>query len=154
VISFSLVCSRGHEFEGWFSNSTAFEKQAKRGDLSCPICGSAEVTKGLMTPAIATGRKGEPRPDSLPMPLPGPMPVAAHIPPDPESIAALKKLRQKLTENAEYVGKRFPEEARKIHYNEVEKRGIYGEATPDQARSLAEEGIEFHPLPVLPEDHN
>jgi hypothetical protein len=152
MISFSLVCSKGHEFEGWFSNSAAFETQANRGDLSCPVCGTAEVTKGLMAPAIATGRKRELM--SLPAPPPMPSQMAAHLTPDPESIAALKKLRQKLTENAEYVGKRFPEEARKIHYNEVEKRGIYGEATPDQARALAEEGVEFHPLPVLPEDHN
>jgi hypothetical protein len=76
------------------------------------------------------------------------------VPDHQEAITALRKIRKHLTENADYVGPKFAEEARRIHYNETEKRGIYGEASSDEAKSLAEEGIEFHPLPVLPEDHN
>lgn len=142
MISFSLTCSEGHAFEGWFANSAAFDSQQAEGTLFCPLCGTADVSKALMAPAIATGRKKES------------VRVAANIPDDAEAIAALRKIRQDLTENAEYVGKRFAEEARKIHYQEAEKRGIYGEASSDEVRSLIDEGIEFHPLPVLPEDHN
>jgi hypothetical protein len=142
VISFSLTCSEGHAFEGWFANSAAFESQQAEGALFCPLCGTADVSKALMAPAVATGRKKES------------VRVAANIPDDAEAIAALRKIRQDLTENAEYVGKRFAEEARKIHYQEAEKRGIYGEASSDEVRSLIDEEIEFHPLPVLPEDHN
>jgi hypothetical protein len=142
VISFSLSCSKGHAFEGWFSSAAAFESQQAEGSLFCPFCGTADVSKALMAPAITTGRKKES------------VRVAANIPDDAEALAALRKIRHDLTENAEYVGKRFAEEARKIHYQEAEKRGIYGEASPDEVRSLLDEEIEFHPLPVLPEDHN
>jgi hypothetical protein len=82
------------------------------------------------------------------------MRLAANVPEHQEAIAALRKIRKHLTENADYVGPKFAEEARRIHYNETDKRGIYGEASPDEAKALTEEGIEFHPLPVLPEDHN
>ena len=142
MISFSLHCAKGHAFEGWFASSAAFESQQTAGSLSCPVCGNGDVAKALMAPAISTGRKRES------------MQVAAHIPDEATAIAAVRRLRRELTENADYVGKKFAEEARRIHYDEAEKRGIYGEATPDEARSLIEEGIEFHPLPVLPEDHN
>jgi hypothetical protein len=142
VIRFALACSDGHAFEGWFAGSEAFDRQRLDGTLLCPVCGSADVDKALMTPAVATSRKRDP------------MRVAANVAPDPDQISALRKMRQHLTENAEYVGPRFAEEARKIHYNETEKRGIYGEASAEEVRGLSDEGIEFHPLPVLPEDHN
>jgi hypothetical protein len=143
MISFSLVCSDGHAFQGWFANSDAFDRQQAEGALSCPICGDGSVRKALMAPTIATARKR----DSVK--------VAAHVPENGvEAVAALRKIREHLTENADYVGRKFAEEARKIHYDEAEKRGIYGEATSDEVRSLVDEGIDFHPLPVLPEDHN
>lgn len=143
MISFALHCARGHDFEGWFANSAAFERQQTEGTLSCPVCGVADVSKALMAPAISTSRRKDA------------MQVAAHIPDDAApAVAAMRKLRQHLTENADYVGKKFAEEARRIHYDEAEKRGIYGEATSDEARALADEGIDFHPLPMLPEDHN
>jgi hypothetical protein len=145
VIRFALSCSEGHRFEGWFASSEAFEEQKGRGALSCPLCGSIDVDKALMTPAVATSRKRSS------------VSLAAHppsLPAEGDAMAKLRELRKRLTENADYVGDRFAEEARRIHYDEVEKRGIYGEATSDEARALAEEGIEFHPLPPLPEDHN
>jgi hypothetical protein len=145
VICFTLSCPDGHSFEGWFASSAAFDTQRAGGDISCPVCGAADVDKALMAPAVTTSR----RRDSVR--------VAAHGPQMPEEneiVAKLRHIRKHLTEGADYVGGRFAEEARRIHYDEVEKRGIYGEATSDEVRALSEEGIEFHPLPVLPEDHN
>ena len=142
MIRFSLHCGEGHAFEGWFGSSEQFESQRASGRIACPACGDAQVEKALRAPAVSTARAKEG------------MPVAANIPAEADTTAMLRKLRHHLTENADYVGDRFAEEARRIHYDEVEKRGIYGEATKDEVRGLAEEGIGFHPLPVLPEDHN
>ena len=142
MIRYSLSCQTGHEFEGWFAGSEAFEAQRVKNRIECPVCGSTAVDKALMAPAVATSRKK----DSVRL--------AANVPDQHEAIAMLRKLREHLTENAENVGPKFAEEARRIHYNEAEKRGIYGEASSDEARALAEEGIEFHPLPMLPEEHN
>ncbi len=142
MIRFALSCAGGHAFEGWFANSEAFDRQRTEGALECPHCGSAEVEKALMAPAIGGPRRTEQ------------VRVAANVAQEPEELAVLRKIRKHLTENAEYVGGRFAEEARRIHYNEAEKRGIYGEANPAEVRGLAAEGIEFHPLPVPPEDHN
>jgi hypothetical protein len=142
VIRYSLSCHDGHEFEGWFASSDACENQQAKGEIACPTCGSTSVHKALMAPAVATSRQK----DSVRL--------AANVPDQPEVVAALRKLRQHLTENADYVGPKFAEEARRIHYNETEKRGIYGEASSEEAHALAEEGIEFHPLPILPEEQN
>lgn len=142
MIRFSLSCIEGHRFEAWFAGSQAFEAQKEAGAVACPICGAVEVDKALMAPAVATGR----RKDSVRL--------AANVAAEGEAVKMLRKIRKHLTENADYVGERFAEEARRIHYDEVERRGIYGEATSEEVRSLAEEGIEFHPLPALPEDHN
>lgn len=142
MIRYSLSCNAGHDFEGWFAGSEAFEAQQAKGSVACPACGSTSVDKALMAPAVATSRKK----DS--------MRLAANMPDQQEAVAVLRKLRHHLTENADYVGPKFAEEARRIHYNEVEKRGIYGEASTEDAHALAEEGIEFHPLPMLPEEHN
>ena len=144
MIRFSLSCSDGHQFEGWFASSDAFDAQRGERAIACPVCGDADVEKALMAPAIATARKKDA------------VRVAAHTgtAEEPEMVSMLRKLRNHLTDNADYVGDRFAAEARRIHYDEVEKRGIYGEATPEDARKLVEEGIEFQPLPKLPEDHN
>jgi hypothetical protein len=143
MIRFSLACPDGHGFEGWFASSEAFEAQRDTAAIACPVCGAAGVDKALMAPAVATARKREQ------------VKVAAHLNEHvPPPVEFIRKLRERLTENADYVGNRFAEEARRIHYEEAEKRGIYGEATPDEVRKLVEEEIEFHPLPVLPEDHN
>jgi hypothetical protein len=142
MIRYALACEAGHSFEGWFADSQTFEAQKADGSLSCPSCSSTMVDKALMAPAVATSRQRET------------MRLAANVPEHQQAVAALRKIRKHLTENADYVGPKFAEEARRIHYNETDKRGIYGEASPDEAKALKEEGIEFHPLPVLPEDHN
>ena len=142
MIRYSLTCSDSHAFEAWFADSAAYEAQKAKGILACPVCGSVDVGKALMAPAVSTARKQ----DSVRL--------AANVPEHEDPAAVLRKLKKHLTENADYVGPRFAEEARRIHYNEAEKRGIYGEASPEDARALAEEGIEFHPLPMLPEEHN
>jgi hypothetical protein len=142
VIRYSLSCADGHAFEAWFADSAAYEAQKATGIVACPVCGSFDVGKALMAPSVSTARKK----DSVRL--------AANVPERDETVAVLRKLKKHLTENADYVGPRFAEEARRIHYDEAEKRGIYGEASREDARALAEEGIEFHPLPMLPEEHN
>ena len=141
MIRYALNCSEGHDFEGWFANSDAFESQQAGHGVGCPVCGSTAVSKALMAPAVATARRRES------------LRVAANVP-EHETIAMLRKLRKHVTENADYVGNKFAAEARRIHYNEAEKRGIYGEATSEEVRALVEDEIEFHPLPTLPEEHN
>jgi hypothetical protein len=147
MIHYDLICADGHAFDGWFSNSNAYDEQARQGLVICPVCGSGEVGKQLMTPGLPmkSNRKNDAR-----------QPVFAG-PADPRQKMLLKmmrELRKNVEENSEYVGDKFAEEARKIHYEESEKRGIYGEATAEDAHSLIEEGIEVHPLPKLPEDGN
>jgi hypothetical protein len=160
VIRYALVCSKGHDFESWFQNSAAYDKQRKRGLVACPHCGVTTVEKALMAPRLTRSAKS----DAAPAPAPdapasapeaaAPSPVALVSPQEQEFRAKLKELREHLTRNSDYVGKQFPEEARKMHYGEIEHRSIYGEASPDDAKELHEEGIEFHPLPVLPDERN
>ena len=147
MIRYTLCCEAGHTFESWFNNSTAFDRQAARGLVTCPTCGSAKVEKAIMAPALSGGR-------DAPAAEPEKTPVAIVSMEEVELRKKLKELREHLTKNADYVGQKFPEEARKMHYGEIEHRSIYGEASPDQAKELHEEGIEFHPLPVLPDERN
>jgi hypothetical protein len=159
MIRYTLVCHKGHDFESWFQNSAAYDKQAKRGLVSCPVCGSAKVEKALMAPRLARSGRSAPREEAPPAPQAEAVPeakapVAMMSPQERELRTKLKELRQHLTRNAENVGPRFPEEARKMHYGETEHRSIYGEASADDAKALLEEGVEFHPLPVLPEERN
>jgi len=141
VIRFSLVCDHEHEFEGWFRSSEDFETQKKRGFVDCPSCGSSKVQKAMMAPAVSTGRSRERM-------------ALAMGAAQKEAMAQLKALSQKMRENADYVGDKFAEEARKIHFGEADRRGIYGEATQEEAKSLAEDGVEFMPIPVFPDDRN
>ena len=161
MILYSLVCHKGHDFESWFANSAAYDKQAKRGLISCPLCGSAKVEKAIMAPRLA--RKDKSAPIVAPAeetaapaqaPAEAPTPVAMISPQEREFRAKLKELRDHLTANADNVGKKFPEVARKMHYGEIEHRSVYGEASSQDAKELHEEGIEFHPLPVLPDERN
>jgi hypothetical protein len=158
MIRYALVCDRQHTFESWFQNSAAYDKQAKRGLVTCPVCSSARVEKALMAPALGRASKSAiPAPAEAPPPAgpaPDSAPVAMLSPVEQEFRAKLKELRDHLTSNADNVGKKFPEEARKMHYGETEHRSIYGEASLEDAKALHEEGIEFHPLPVLPEERN
>ena len=155
MIRYALACAKGHSFESWFPNSTAYDRQAKRGLVSCPVCGDAKVEKAIMAPKLAgTKKRGSaPVPTSEPA-MPDTTPVAMMSPPEQEIRQKLKELREHLTKNSDYVGQKFPEEARKMHYGEADHRSIYGEATLKDAKELHDEGIEFHPLPALPEERN
>src|SRR5262249_8183598 len=156
MIRYTLACQKGHSFESWFANSAAYDKQAKRGLVSCPVCGSSKVEKALMAPQLAgTKKRGT---SAAPIPAPGPAapgvaneapaaetpgaagkaPVAMMSPQEREFRAKLKELRDHLTKNADYVGQKFPEEARKMHYGEIDHRSIYGEASPKEAKELHE----------------
>jgi hypothetical protein len=142
MILYTLRCENDHEFEAWFASSAAYDRAAKAGQNACPVCGSGEVGKAIMAPAVSGTRKRD---------------TVSLAAPDLRNQAmrdALKEFRRKVTENADYVGDKFAEEARKIHFNESEQRGIYGEATAEEARDLVEEGISFQPLPPIPEDRN
>jgi hypothetical protein len=162
MIRYSLICERKHDFEIWFKNSADYDKQAKRGLVTCPACGSAEVEKALMAPALGRGTKKDvhvPAAESastaeVPVPVENKTPVAMISPQEHEFRAKLKELRDHLTKNADNVGAKFPEEARKMHYGESKHRSIYGEASPQEAKELLDEGVELHPLPVLPEERN
>lgn len=154
MIHYDLRCGAGHEFDSWFKDSAAFEKQAKAGFVQCPICGSTEVSKQLMAPAIP--KKGRTRTKDLPPPAPpaqapaaqpsqaaaGPMPA--------QVIALLQRMRAEVEKNCDYVGKEFAEEARKIQRGESDRRGIYGEASDADAEALKEEGIEIARIPWVP----
>jgi hypothetical protein len=162
MIRYALNCEHGHGFESWFQNSAAYDKQAKRALVTCPVCGSAKVEKAIMAPRLSRAETVEPSlpprasaPPAAPLPVPAAKaPVAIMSPPERELRQKLKELRDHVTKNASYVGPRFPEEARKMHYGETEHRSIYGEASPDEAKELHEEGIEFLPLPLLPDEFN
>ncbi|HXX04772.1 MAG TPA: DUF1178 family protein [Xanthobacteraceae bacterium] len=162
MIRYALHCECGHDFESWFANSAAFDKQKKRKLVTCPICGSAQVEKAIMAPRLNRSEATDgPPPVRVPAPAPASLPaepvkapVAMMSPAEHELRNKLKELREHITKNADYVGPRFPDQARKIHYGEIEHRSIYGEASPEEARELHEEGIEFHPLPILPDEYN
>ncbi len=161
MIKYALVCERGHAFESWFADSAAHDKQAKRKLITCPHCNSTKVEKALMAPRLAATVKKRSPPAAPPVAAPEPTAPAAQPAPvamiSPQEMAIrtkLKELRDHLTKNADNVGQKFPEEARKMHYGEIEHRSIYGVASPKDAKELAEEGIEFHPLPVLPDEQN
>jgi len=148
VIRYALRCEAGHDFDSWFGNSAAFDRQAARGLVTCPMCGSAKVEKSIMAPSLAGSREAAAPAE------PEKTPVAIVSKEEVELRKKLKELRDHVTKNADYVGEKFPEEARRMHYGETEHRSIYGEASPDAASALAEEGIEFHPLPRLPDERN
>lgn len=161
MIKYALVCERKHNFEVWFSDSADYDRQRKRGLVTCPVCDTKKVEKAIMAPALGRGAKKRgatpieaPTPATETAAAPAPEQVAMISPQEQEFRAKLKELRDHLTKNADNVGKKFPEEARKMHYGEIEHRSIYGEASPEEAKDLHDEGIEFHPLPVLPDERN
>ncbi|MCZ8185172.1 MAG: DUF1178 family protein [Beijerinckiaceae bacterium] len=147
MIRYALICDAGHAFESWFRDSESFDRQARRGQVNCPTCHSARVSKQIMAPAVAT-RKEEAGQAETGQPMV--MPAA----PDAEIRQMLRALRAQIEANAEHVGPRFAEEARKIHYGETEERAIYGTTSVKEAAALHEEGIEVLPIPVLPDERN
>jgi len=131
MILFDLRCSKGHDFDGWFRDGATFDRQVEAGVISCSICGDTDVSKALMTPAVASGSKRDKQ-------------WAAR------ALKALREMQRHIEGNFDHVGRRFPEEARKIHYGEAERRGIYGEATQAEAKELVEEGVEVSAIPWVP----
>jgi hypothetical protein len=153
MIHYDLRCSQDHGFDGWFKDSAAFEKQAKRGLVECPQCGDTKVQRALMSPAVAKrGAVPVKLPDPVPTPQPPASPPAAVAGgPLPDHMRAmLQRMRAEVEKHCDYVGPQFAEEARKIHRGESDKRGIYGETSPEQAEALSEEGIEIAQIPWVP----
>ncbi len=150
MIHYQLRCGGAHEFDGWFKDSAAFEEQATGGQVACPICADTKVSRALMTPGVP---KKQPRPVAT-------EPATARSPNRPVQSAggampdrmraALHKLRAEVEKSCDYVGADFAEEARRMHNGDAPARGIYGETTPSQAESLADEGIEIASIPWLP----
>jgi hypothetical protein len=131
MILFTLRCFEGHEFEGWFRDNDGFEAQQKGNEIACPECGSNRVEKAVMAPAIGRSRD--------------------RMAPSPAQMRrALIELRRQVESHCDYVGPQFAEEARKIHYGEVDPHGIYGEATAEESRQLSDEGIKFGQIPWVP----
>ena len=160
MIRYRLSCEKDHTHEAWFANSKAFDKLQKSHALTCPVCGSVDIRKAIMTPGLA---KSGYRSDKASVPAAPSVtePAGNH---QVNSLAlsneakaalnALRSIRDKVKENADNVGKNFAEEVRKMHYGETDARGVWGEASPEQTQELAREGIEVYPLPILPEDRN
>jgi hypothetical protein len=159
MIRYNLRCGKGHTFESWFQSSAAYESQEKRKLVSCPACGSVKVERAIMAPQIVSNKGRE---VAVPASAAAPAEAsAATSEPTPLLMAQerelrvkIKELRDHIVKNADNVGERFPNEARKMHYGDIEHRPIYGEASPDEARALIDEGVEVSPLPVLPDDRN
>ena len=136
MIVYSLKCRKDHGFEAWFRDSGAYEQQVAAGDVACPVCGSKKVEKAPMAPSLA--RSGAPQEDARAV----------------EMRQKLTELRRQVEENCDYVGDRFPEEARRIHYGESDPRGIYGESTTEEAKSLEEEGVKVQRIPWVPRENS
>lgn len=135
MIVFNLRCDQAHEFEAWFSSSTAYDEQLATGQVLCPVCASQRIEKAPMAPAVAGTKK------------------TMLVREDRKKIRQfVAGMREYVKQNADYVGKAFPEEARKIHYGEVEERHIYGEASAEEAEELIEEGVEIAALPPDPDE--
>jgi hypothetical protein len=157
VIRYALNCHGGHAFESWFPSSTAYDQQVARGLVACPVCGSEKVEKAIMAPRLARTDKriaAAEAAEAVPAKPEPTAPVAMMSPAEIEFRKKLKELRDHVTRNADYVGAKFSEEARRMHYGETDRRSIYGEASVEDAAALAEEGIEFHHLPPLPDERN
>ncbi|MEM6414051.1 MAG: DUF1178 family protein [Pseudomonadota bacterium] len=137
MIKYALKCSFGHEFEGWFRSSDDFDQQQANGELCCPTCSTTDVQKAIMAPAIAKGSSADKK--------------QARVAEVQAAMAeAASKARDYVEKNFDYVGNKFPEEARKIHYGETEKRAVYGEASPKEAKALVDEGVAIAPVPGAP----
>ena len=166
MIKYQLICDKSHEFEGWFGDSATFESQQESGLLTCPVCGSADVRRALMAPNLASPKTrktdlAEKQPSAQPEPQPqpqAPQQASAALPPAAarkmqELMSEMRALQTRIREECRDVGNDFAEEARKIHYGEVEPEGIYGQATAEEREALDEEGIEIMDMPWLPKDN-
>jgi hypothetical protein len=163
MILYRLRCAKGHEFDGWFKDSKTYERQEKKSLIGCAVCGSSKVERAIMSPRIGKkGGKAEAPIEVTEAPVAAPAGAPAVPAPEQQQMAALArhmpkelreallKVRAEVEKNCEHVGDKFAEEARKIHYGESDRRGIYGETSDEEAEALAEEGIEFGRLPWIP----
>lgn len=150
MIHYDLRCGQDHSFDGWFKDSVAFDRLAKRGMVECPHCGDTQVERALMRPALAKKAEALPAPAPAPQQPPATSAAVAGGPMPAQMRAMLQRMRAEVEKHCDYVGAEFAEEARKIHRGESDKRGIYGETSPEQAEALAEEGIEFARIPWVP----
>jgi len=158
MIHYQVRCGQGHEFDGWFKDSAAFDKQVSLGLLECPSCGDKQITRALMAPAVVNRTQAQPAPPPVAVPAAQPQPQPPAAPgagavagPLPDHVRAmLQRLRTEVEKNCDYVGERFAEEARRMHRGESDAHGIYGETSPDEAESLADEGIKFSRIPWVP----
>jgi len=139
MIKYDLICKKEHEFEAWFRDSAAYDEQADQGKVVCPVCGSKKVEKAIMAPNVSTSRKKKSAKQQKM--LAGQQAKLAKM---------MNEFRKNVEKTHDYVGEKFPEEARKIHYGETEQRDIYGEASLDEAKELVDEGVPVAPLPVAP----
>ena len=163
MIRYTLACEAEHSFESWFPSSDSYDEQAVRGLVTCPVCGSARVGKGMMAPSVARTDRGARIPErpaevvpeaGLPVAASPPVPQLAMTQPERQLRTLMRAMREQVTRNADDVGPRFPEEARRMHYGEAETRSIYGEASLDEARALLDEGIAVAPLPPASDDRH
>ncbi|PDT78258.1 DUF1178 family protein [Bradyrhizobium sp. C9] len=156
MIRYTLRCERGHQFESWFQSSAAYESQERRHLIDCPSCGSDKIERAIMAPQIVSKKGREPAQPAPVAPVEAPPAESTSLmmAQERELRSKLKELRDHIVKNADNVGDRFPNEARKMHYGDIEHRPIYGEASPEEARALIDEGVEVSPLPTLPEDRN
>jgi hypothetical protein len=164
MIRYALRCEQGHGFDSWFPSSSAYDRQVKQGLVECPRCGSVKVEKAIMAPQIARKKGRDPvsEPAVVETATPAPAPISAEadssstlmLAQERELRTKLRELREHITKVADNVGPGFADEARKMHYGEIEQRPIYGQASTEEARALIDEGIEVTPLPLLPDDRN
>ena len=141
MITYSLVCDNSHKFDAWFKSAEAYDEQSGRGIVACPMCNSTRVEKALMAPAVSRRNSDK-------------VSLSSGHPQQAEIRELMRAMRKKVTSEADYVGDKFAEEARKIHFKEADARGIYGEATREEVAGLLDDGVDFLPLPNLPEEAN
>ncbi|WP_170595587.1 DUF1178 family protein [Ruegeria arenilitoris] len=146
MIQYSLKCCNGHAFDSWFQSADAYDKLSKAGMVSCATCGSTQVEKAIMTPRVQSARSSA----AMPRAENSDRPEAQRQPTKAEIERVLNALRAKVEANSDYVGHEFAREARKIHLGEAPERAIYGEAKPEEAKALIEDGVPVAPLPFIP----
>lgn len=147
MIQFTLKCDKDHRFESWFQSSDAFDKLKAAGMVTCTQCGSARVEKAMMAPRVQASRSKATQPEAPATPKAPSGPLSTPANPAEQAMA---DLRRKIEDNADYVGMNFAREARDIHDGLSPERAIYGEARPDEARKLIEDGVPVAPLPFVP----
>jgi hypothetical protein len=155
MIRYALKCAADHRFESWFQSAAAFDALAEARRLSCPVCGEARVEKAIMAPRVASGEAAAPpAPGATPAPAtPAPATPQRHLSgPAHPAEQMLRAIRAHLEKNSTYVGRRFAQEARAMHLGERDEATIHGEATPEEARALIEDGVPIAPLPLPARD--